>query len=245
MKPFFILGAPRSGTTMLRDIFKQIEDYYSPEETHFFRWSAPYRGFEFGRYYQNNPVLKKHRQIDGISDERFFELYESCNTKAEFTDAYCTEVAKKKGAVSWFEKTPQNVYGLPMIIDQFPEAKVVHLVRHPLSVAKSLMAGKVMKPQSFVGALNYWREAVATVNVLKPVMGNQLIEIRYEDIQSDPAGAMERLVKEVIEKPVDQLNLNHVKTKIDIPYADFLDEQIDLAIQVLGQYPSHYGYELK
>lgn len=245
MKPFFILGAPRSGTTMLRDIFKQVDGYYSPEETHFFRWSAPYRGFEFDKYYQNNPVLKKHRQMDGISDDRFFELYESCNTKAEFTDAYCTEVAKKKGARAWFEKTPQNVYGLPILIDQFPEAKVIHLVRHPLSVVRSLMAGKVMMPQSFVGALNYWREAVATVNVLKPVMGEQLIEIRYEDIQSEPAGVMERLAREVIEEPVKKLKLSHVKTKIDIPYDHFSDEQIDLAIQMLGPYPSLYEYKLK
>lgn len=244
MKPFFILGAPRSGTTMLRDIFKQIDEYYSPEETHFFRWAAPYRGFEYNQFYENNPILKKHRKMDGISDERFFEIYESCDTRAEFTKAYCSEVARNKGAKAWFEKTPQNVYGLPLLIDQFPDAKIIHLVRHPLSVTKSLMTGKVMKPQSFVGGLNYWREAVAIVNMLKPVMGDQLIEIKYEDLQQDPHGVMDKLLSDVVEAP-KKLNLKHVKTKVDIPFTDFSTGDLDKALEIVGHYASLYGYSIK
>lgn len=244
MKPFFILGAPRSGTTMLRDIFKQIDELFSPEETHFFRWAAPFQGFEYNSFYEKNGVLIKHRGMDGISDERFFEIYTSCKTRAEFTDFYCSEVAKMKGATAWFEKTPQNVYGLPLLVDQFPDAKIIHLVRHPLSVVKSLMAGKVLKPQNLIGALNYWLEAVTIVNVLKPVMGDQLIEVRYEDLQLDPSGVIQKLSSQVIGGDKPPLKVGHVKTKIDIPYGAFSHEQIKTAEETLGKYPSLYNYRL-
>lgn len=245
MTPFFILGAPRSGTTMLRDIFKQVDELYSPEETHFFRWAAPYKGVEFMQFYRNNPVLKKHREMDGVDDDTFFDLVNQCKSKAEFTKLYCELVAEKKGARAWFEKTPQNVYGLPLIIDQFPDAKIIHLVRHPLSVIKSLMAGKVMRPQEFTGAMNYWMEAVAIVNVLKPVMGDRLTELRYEDLQENPRDQLIKVFSGLGYSGVNQLSLGHVKAEVKIPSVEFSEDNLEQVEQHLGKYMNVYGYSLK
>lgn len=244
MESFFILGAPRSGTTMLRDIFKQVDELYSPEETHFFRFAAPYRGREYVQFYKNNPVLKKHREMDGVGDEDFFALMGSKRTKSDFTKAYCELVAKKKGAKAWFEKTPQNVYGLPLIIDQFPDAKIIHLVRHPLSVVKSLMEGKVMMPQGFIGGLNYWLESISIINVLKPAMGDRLIEVKYEDIQSEPYAVLSNILSGLGVKDAADFDLSHVHSEIKIPYEYFSSDQLQIAGEVLSGYPEKYGYSL-
>lgn len=240
--PFFIVGAPRSGTTMLRDIFKQIEDIYSPEETHFFRWATPFKGNEYNSIYENNKVLEKHREIDGITEEEFKEIYESSNTRREVNDKYCQKITELKGKKFWFEKTPQNVYGLPLLVDQYPEAIIIHIVRHPYDVVKSLNIGKVLKVDGIAGAANYWNESVSIVNVIKPFLGNRLIEIRYEDLTTSPQSVIEHLFSK-LNLDSSQLNLKHIKYKTS-DYSDFFSEKDLSAINAIcSNYMKQYAYE--
>lgn len=241
MEPFFILGAPRSGTTMLRDLFKQIDDVYSPEETHFFRWGCPFRGDEFNSIYQNNGVLRKHRELDGISDSEYNEVLGSSLTKKELTDNYCSLVARKKGKKYWFEKTPQNVYGLPLILDMYESAKIVHIVRNPISVVKSLKEGKVLKVEDVVGAANYWYESVAIINIMKSVMSDRLLEIKYEDLVVSPDDTLLKLS--------DFLGLHHEKIDASGVVANKNSNGVDLSSDHSGvvekicrKYMDIYGY---
>ena len=74
--PVFILGCVRSGTTMLRNILRMHPHLASPEETHFFRWPEPFGTDAFARIVSSNPVLKRHREIDGITEQEFRQLLE-------------------------------------------------------------------------------------------------------------------------------------------------------------------------
>ena len=55
----------------------------------------------------------------------------------------------------WFDKTPQNIYGMLLLSAVYPDAKFVHIVRHPLNVVTSLKAGKVMAKHSLQGGHQY------------------------------------------------------------------------------------------
>lgn len=244
LKPFFILGAPRSGTTLLRDIFKQVEGLYSPEETHFFRWGSPFRANDYRSYYKNNRIFAYHRELDEIEDQKFEQLLELSATRAELTNNYCKAVLEKKDAKYWFEKSPQNVYGLPLIIEQFPEAKVVHIVRHPLSVIKSLMVGKVLKTDDLYGAINYWLEAVSIINVLKPVMGDMLIEVKYESLQAEPNKCMAVLNKELFSEINVEFDLKHIKNIITIPYDYFSSEELEIIQNNCAKHAAIYDYKI-
>ncbi|MCB2425570.1 sulfotransferase family protein [Methylophaga pinxianii] len=244
MKPFFILGAPRSGTTLLRDIFKQIDGLYSPEETHFFRWGAPFRSNDYKSHYRNNKILLHHRKLDGIEDDKFEQLLKQSATRAELTNLYCEAVMKKKGASLWFEKTPQNVYGLPLIIEQFPEAKIVHIVRHPLSVIKSLLVGKVIKTDNLYAAINYWLEAVSIIKVMKPVMGEMLVELKYEMLQTEPDASMALLNKALFPEVNAEFDLKHIQNKVTIPYDYFTNEEIDIVESICAKYAAIYDYKI-
>lgn len=243
MDPFFILGAPRSGTTMLRDCFKKVENVYSPEETHFFRWSCPFRGNEFNSIYRNNKVLLKHREIDGVSDEEFDNIVNSSLTKKEVTDKYCFLVSEKKGCVSWFDKTPQNVYGLPLIAEQYPDSKIVHIVRNPYSVIKSLLVGKVLKVDDVVGAANYWAESVSIVNVMKPYLKERLIEVKYEDFVLTP-DALFKVMCEELNVPLSKVDLSDVgfSPGSESGFDFFSSESVDIIKKICGKYMSVYGY---
>jgi len=237
---FFIVGAPRSGTTLLRDILKQVDHIYSPEETHFFRWSEPFKGNQFYYEYKKNIVLRKHRDIDGISEKEFEEILHSSNTKQELTVNYCQKVASEKDSNFWFEKTPQNIYGLPLIATQSKSNKVIHIVRNPYDVIKSLLVGKVIKVNDFVGAVNYWYEAVCIVEAIKPFLGDRLLEIKYEDLISDPATEMRKVNKFM---GVDfEYDLENIKNKTSNPYSYFDKTEITKISHICQKYMKHYGY---
>ena len=241
MKPFFIVGAPRSGTTMLRDLFKQVRELYSPEETHFFRWAAPFHGNEYDSVYKNNQVLVKHRSLDGVSDEEFRELYGVSHTKAEITEKYCAEVARKKGASSWFEKSPQNIYGLPLIAAQMPSVKIINIVRHPYDVVKSLLVGKVIKVDHVVGAANYWSESIDIALVCSRYLGERMLTVKYEDLVSGPEECMRELCQ-FLGLSCD-IDTRHVKGR-DTDYSQILtDEERRVVDSICGGNMVQYGYD--
>jgi len=194
--PFFVLGCVRSGTTMLRDVLRLHPNLAAPEETHLFRWSEPFGTEGYIRGVTSNPVLKRHRTLDGITEEEFAAMLRQSNSRADLYGRYMKLYIerRKPGATRWFDKTPQNVYGAAMIASSVPHSRFVHIVRDPVNVVASLRIGKVMKIDRLLGAVNYWREAVDIIAVLKRANPRRVHELRYEDFVRDPAHEIKRLL---------------------------------------------------
>ena len=146
-EPFFIIGCVRSGTTLLRDILRNHPNLASPEETHYFRWAEVFGTPLSQMQLLNNQVLKKHREMDNISEDEFKTILERSSSRGDLQKRYMDRylLNNKLSATRWFDKTPQNVYGSAMIASEFPRAKFVHIVRNPLNVVSSLRIGKVVK----------------------------------------------------------------------------------------------------
>jgi|26BtaG_2_1085354.scaffolds.fasta_scaffold36938_1 hypothetical protein len=241
MKPFFIVGAPRSGTTMLRDMLKN-DKYYSPEETHFYRWSEPFGSKAYFFHYKNNVTLNKHREIDGVSDEVFWQLYEGCFTRKDLNDRYCSLVANSKSAQTWFEKTPQNIYLLPLLAVQQHEKIIIHIYRSPYDVIKSLMVGKVLKVSELIGATNYWLESMQIVEAVKPYLGDRLVEICYEDLVGKKEAEVLKLEKAVGYK-VSDAAYQKLASRISNPSEFFSREQLDIINEICNPYIDVYEYK--
>ena len=194
--PFFVLGCVRSGTTMLRDMLRLHPNLAAPEETHLFRWAEPFGTDGYARGVTSNPVLKKHREIDGISEEEFAAMLRQSNSRADLYNRYMRLYIerRKPGATRWFDKTPQNVYGAAMIASSVPQSRFVHIVRDPVNVVASLRIGKVMKIERLVGAVNYWREATDIMSVMKRANPRRVHELRYEDFVRAPLEELKSLL---------------------------------------------------
>ncbi|HSI57060.1 MAG TPA: sulfotransferase [Ideonella sp.] len=194
--PFFIVGCVRSGTTLLRDALRMHPNLACPEETHFFRWGEPFGTEQSSRVLTNNVVLKRHREIDGISESEFKAMLGVSTSRAELYTRYMALYAKrnKPGATRWFDKTPQNIYGALLAASSMQKAKFVHIVREPINVVASLRIGRVVKVENLVGACNYWVEAVQIAAGLKRAYPGRFYEFRYEDFVRQPLPQLELLL---------------------------------------------------
>jgi LPS sulfotransferase NodH len=244
--PFFLVGCVRSGTTLLRNLLRQHPRLESPEETHYFRWADPFGSDPYRRLYRNSPLLKRHRALDGIDEEQFQQTLDSSGSRRQLMDTYGAEFLKCRQNPDgrWFDKTPQNVYGTLLISAAYPEARFVHLHRHPLNVVASLMEGAVMPVHSLDAAINYWVEAVGILEQFKRIATDRLLEISYESLSGDPLPTVSKILEFIGEDPEAypgyKPNVHPERNK----YREKLSAaQVDQVLKGTAPYLDRYGYD--
>ena len=245
--PFFILGSVRSGTTLLRDVLRSSERLECPEETHYYRWGQPFGSNAYRVEVTKRRVLKRHRRMDKVEEPLFEEIVATASSRRDFQDRYMKAFlagASNEGG-RWFDKSPQNIYGLPLLAHDYPSSSFVHIVRNPLNVVASLMVGKVIGAPSVVAAANYWREAVAIFNMVRPSIEERCYELKYEDFTSNPKVEAKRLMKFLGE---DTRSLTYSFSRIHPEQDQYLsvlsDEDIAVVRDICGKWAAHYGYDL-
>lgn len=246
--PFFVLGCVRSGTTLLRDILRVHPRLESPEETHFFRWADPYASPRYERNYMGAKLFKEHRTIDGVSDWDFHYSRVLARSRKEISDFYGQHYLAARDNVDgrWFDKTPQNVYGILLLGYMYPTAKFVHIYRNPLNVVSSLKEGRVMAKHEVKGGINYWLESMIMINEYKKMPGGseRFIEICYEDMVADPKPQVTSILEFVGEDPA-LMDYKKVSThKEKDKYKKILTEvEIGYVKQLCEPFYSQYGYK--
>lgn len=126
--PFFLYGALRSGTTLLRLMLNQHSGVHSLEETDFL--------FDYTHADPSGPGGILHDR-DSIRNDVFFRLYgipmpEGQGT--ELTRALVTAITEK---VSGSAPCLDIHRSVSLAARQFPDAKFIHLTRDPRDVARS------------------------------------------------------------------------------------------------------------
>ena len=133
--PIFIVGAPRSGTTLLRSILNAHPNVAVPRETRFFQIMNQDKKTrnndlksksdfdEFWLSYMKN----KHFIHQGVNAEKVLKVIESdegISYKAvldAFMEVFLQKVMKQR----WGEKTPGHEFYLKEIYEYYPNAKVL------------------------------------------------------------------------------------------------------------------------
>lgn len=194
--PFFIVGCVRSGTTMLRHLLRLHPSLECPEETHFFRWGDPFKTARYLHPYRNNPQIKEQRNLDGISDQEFEEIIAASTSRGDLNERYARLYLEKQGNPDgrWFDKSPQNIYGILLLANQFPQAQFVHIYRNPLNVVTSLFEGKIMSVSDLYGATNYWLEAMQIIEGYKKMADGRLLEVSYEKVALKPQKGVDQIL---------------------------------------------------
>lgn len=213
--PIFIVGVPRSGTTMLAAALARHPNIAIPPETHLFSEYLPKRN-------QSEPITPdvieqfvihprvKDMQLSASDITPEFGKYES-NYSGLFQCAL--EVyAKKSGKSRVGEKSPTHLKHVDKIIQWYPDAKIICIVRDGRDVVKSLIAAPWIH-NNLIKHCIMWREQMQLIDELAGRYSNSVLVIKYEELLLDPSRVIAAICEFCSEKYTDQM-LQPQKTSV-------------------------------
>lgn len=210
-EPIFVVGAPRSGTTLLAAQLAAHSKLSCGPETHFFRWFAqadaaallqpttwPAPALDFIgaiRYRQFDdqstaPLIKKYGVTAAQIESALRQMPPSAAAMlASITEPYMRALGK----VRWVEKTPDHIEHLPLIRRHFPASPIIRIVRDPRDVALSLTRVP-WGASSLNEALLYVRklDAIATPFFASDQNSHTL---RFEDLLANPQHELQKICR--------------------------------------------------
>ena len=199
--PIFVLGLPRTGTTLAERIISSHSTVHSIGETEFLEFTIRNVSGVFTQEKTNAEVLEAASRAD-------------INLIA---NGYLNGVAYALGEEQFFiEKMPYNFLYIGFIAKAFPDAKIVHLNRHPLD------ATFAMYKQVFTWAFkfSYTLEDLGSFYIAysrlmehwRELLGDRLVELQYETLVSDQEQQTRQLLDN-IGLPFEQACLDFQKNK--------------------------------
>ncbi len=196
LRPIFIAGCERSGTTLLGSLLGAAPGAITVPES-LFRLPAMR---EFDRGASAAEALRRmvghgrfvHWGVSRSPDE-------ALAPDATFGDAMNLLVGRYSAAHGvenprvWVDHTPCNVRHALFNAAQFPGARFVHLVRDGRAVAASLMAVN-WGPNTIHAAAGFWIDRLAHGLALETcALADRTIRVRYEDLLDRPEATLRRL----------------------------------------------------
>lgn len=196
MNNFFIIGAQRSGTTLLRLILNSHSQIAIPEEGTF--WMPLLR-----RYGVNPHKKFSKKELDNclkyISSNSQFKLwnipcdelidkinYHSCQDLLSLMQIVYSMYSEKHHKAIWADKTPSFFRMVPELSRLFPEAKFIHIIRDGRDLYLSWRKIDPGKSNIAVCALEWCHKVCTAQKDLLKFRNSNHLEIRYEDLVQDP-----------------------------------------------------------
>ena len=169
----FLLGFPRSGTTLTESVLSSHSQIESSDEM---------------------PLLSRAiKYLSEASGERdLVALMEGASAAglAEAREAYWAEAEKHfdTGASVFIDKMPLNVINLPIIDILFPDSKIIVALRDPRDVCLSCFAqlfrlnAGMAQFTSWPGTTDFYRRVMGYWGNIKQSLRAPWVETRYEDL---------------------------------------------------------------
>lgn len=179
--PVFIVGLPRTGTTLTDRIITSHSQVESAGETQLLQMVL-----------RNGTRAGNHI---GITVE---QVKRAANqSPASIADGYMSAVAHRLSGCPYFtEKLPENLLYLGFIAKAWPKAGIVHLRRHPMDACFAMYKQSYFRfAYSLDDLANYYLAYDRLSRHWRQVLGQRIIEVSYEDLVSDLEGQMRRLLR--------------------------------------------------
>lgn len=193
--PFnFIVGCPRSGTTLIRIMLNESTTMALFPESRIISRYARHRNryersdfFDVGRFAMD--VLNHEKAFQWKLDETNFRRQLGKDKPTTYPDAVRSlfrAFAAQHGKAMYGDKTPTYVMDIPLIARMFPEARFVHVIRDGRKTALSLLENRFVS-SSVPHAMRYWAarvQAARTAGAFLPA--ERYMEYRHEDLVRSP-----------------------------------------------------------
>lgn len=218
----FVTGASRSGTTMLARALGNHSQILDFSELHFFGdlWPAassmPLDRKTVARLAADLVARQAHglfaaRRLKSAEDasNRVLEaLGPGPSTAYDVFSAVLADALSSAGKQIACEQTPRNIFYAATILEVFPSARIIHIIRDPRAVAASqknrwrlrrLGADRVPRSELIRNWFNYhpitmaklWRHATIAARQIRERPGVRIV--KFEELATEP----ERILREL------------------------------------------------
>lgn len=183
--PIFILGLPRSGSTLLEQVLASHSQVEGTSE-------LPYLG-------RVATWLNRNR-ADGINYPEAVRELQPANFRALGRD-YLTyaQMHRRSGAPRFIDKMPNNFPSIGFLSLILPEAKIIDARRHPLDACLSCYRQLFAKGQAFTYDLTeigeYWLQYQRMMDHWHEVLPGRVLTVQYEEVVSDFEAQVRRLLE--------------------------------------------------
>ncbi len=184
--PIFIVGLPRTGTTLTDRILSSHSKVSSVGETQFMQM-----------------VLRRESGVD--SEDKMTPQMIEAAAKLDIKiigDGYMDMLNYRLGDESMFvDKLPFNLLYVGFIAKAFPKARIIHIKRNPMdscfAMYKQVFTWAYKFSYTLEGLGQFYIAYRRLLEHWKATLGDRLIEIEYEAIVSDQEHQTRRLLEKV------------------------------------------------
>jgi tetratricopeptide (TPR) repeat protein len=181
--PIFIVGQPRSGTTLVERIATSHSQVHSAGELR-----------QFGNCIRRLTDYRDKRRVSGRLVEEAAKL-----DGRKLGQAYLATTRTMRGTLPRFvDKLPTNCLYLPLILKALPRAKIVHLCRNPMDAAfacyKQLFADAYPHSYDQREMARHHARYRRLMQAWRDRFPGRFLDIAYEDIAGDLETQARRLI---------------------------------------------------
>lgn len=191
---FFVIGSPRSGTTLLMRMLNVHHEIYSRPEPHLMTPLAhlgyyahvdkapydPFQSAQAARAFVADLPHGEHDYLDALRG---------------YTDVLYGRMLEPTGRRYFLDKTPAYALIAPFVQRVYPRAVYVVLTRHPFAIfssfAKSFFDDDWHAAHGFNPMLERYVPAIAAF--LRDATAPRVVHVRYEDLVADPETHLKRI----------------------------------------------------
>ncbi|MCB1866184.1 MAG: sulfotransferase [Chromatiales bacterium] len=179
--PVFIVGAPRSGTSLLHWSLLEHPDFWGSEETEFLRpiAQAVEQGYTEGTRFNDHSWLT----AQGVDQAEFAQAVGS-GLDALFRS--------RSGGRRWVDQTPLYVHIGAPLAQMFPDARFLFLVRDGRKVVSSM---RRMWGWDMERAAHMWNRATRNGFQLADSLGDRVLRVHFEALISRPEDSFWRILE--------------------------------------------------
>ena len=184
--PIFLVGLPRSGTTLTERIISSHSEVQSVGETQFMQM-----------------VLRRESGVE--SDQKITPAMIEAGAKLDIRiigDGYMDLVNYRLGDESMFiDKLPFNIFYLGFIAKAYPDARIIHIQRNPMdscfAMYKQVFTWAYKFSYTLEGLGRFYVAYVRLLDHWQQTLKDRLIELEYESLVADQEGQTRELLEKL------------------------------------------------